>query len=174
MKKVHLGCGNKFIDGWINVDIISHPKIFKHDLRKPLPFNNDSVDFFFSEHFFEHLEKSEGFLLLKEIYRCLKPGGVSRITVPDLDLLVKSYVENNLKTYSNIGLNVKTKCDLINIGMRGWGHKYLYDKEELLLMHEKVGFKIYNIELHKKSSYPELDNLEKRKYSGEISCEAIK
>jgi len=174
MKKVHLGCGKQILDGWINVDLIKDPNITYHDLRNPLPFDDNSIDFFFSEHFFEHLNKDDGIKLLSEIYRCLKPNGVSRITVPDLDLLVKCYNDNNINFFAPIGFRAKTRCELINGGMRRWEHKYMYNKEELLLIHKECNFTNYIIVPHGKSNYKELNNLEKRKYSGEIICEGTK
>ena len=51
-----------------------------------LPFDNDSINFIFSEHFFEHLFFDESLSLLKECYRILKPFGVIRTCVPDADL----------------------------------------------------------------------------------------
>ncbi len=174
MKKIHLGCGIYPLNGWINIDIIGYPNVTKCDLRNPLPFENNSIDYFFSEHFFEHLTKKEGSLLLKEIYRCLKPKGVSRITVPDLSFLIKCYNKNDLEAYVKVGFKPKTKCELINDGMKKWGHKYMYDIEELLFLHKVVGFSSYYQVKHKQSSYRELNNLERRIYTEEISCEAIK
>ena len=51
-----------------------------------LPFNNDSINFIFSEHFLEHLFFDESLSLLRECYRILKPFGVIRTSVPDADL----------------------------------------------------------------------------------------
>lgn len=55
----------------------------KEDL---LPFEDASMDFIFSEHFFEHLFYDESIALLKECRRILKPNGVIRTVVPDADL----------------------------------------------------------------------------------------
>lgn len=51
-----------------------------------LPFDDDSIDFVFSEHFFEHLFLDESLALLRECYRVMKPFGVVRTCVPDADL----------------------------------------------------------------------------------------
>ncbi len=51
-----------------------------------LPFNDNSINFIFSEHFFEHLFLDEAIPLLKECHRILKPYGVIRTCVPDADL----------------------------------------------------------------------------------------
>jgi predicted SAM-dependent methyltransferase len=51
-----------------------------------LPFEDNSINFIFSEHFFEHLFFDEALSLFKECYRILKPNGVIRTCVPDADL----------------------------------------------------------------------------------------
>lgn len=51
-----------------------------------LMFDNSSINYIFSEHFFEHLFFDEALSLLKECYRILKPFGVIRTCVPDADL----------------------------------------------------------------------------------------
>jgi predicted SAM-dependent methyltransferase len=51
-----------------------------------LPFDDNSINFIFSEHFFEHLFFDEALSLLTECYRILKPYGVIRTCVPDADL----------------------------------------------------------------------------------------
>lgn len=174
IKMVHLGCGSKILKGWINIDSIEGENILKHDLRKPLPFNDNSINFFFSEHFFEHLKKGEGIFLLKEIYRCLKQGGINRMSVPDLDYLIKNYLDNNLDAYSRVGFKPKTRCDMLNEGIRRWNHQYLYNKDELMLVQKEAGFSSVSFVKHKVSNYNELNNIETRVYTNEIVCEAIK
>jgi len=51
-----------------------------------LPFDDNCIEYIFSEHFFEHLFFDEALALLKECYRVLKAFGVIRTCVPDADL----------------------------------------------------------------------------------------
>jgi len=51
-----------------------------------LPFDDNSINFIYSEHFFEHLFIDEAFSLLEECFRILKPFGVIRTCVTDADL----------------------------------------------------------------------------------------
>ncbi len=51
-----------------------------------LSFQDTSVSFIYSEHFFEHLFLDEAIDLFNECYRILENGGVLRIVVPDADL----------------------------------------------------------------------------------------
>ncbi len=70
------------------------PNILVHDLRKPLPFSNDSVDAVYHSHVLEHFDREfvDGFLL--EIKRVLRPGGIQRIVVPDFEQLCRHYINH--------------------------------------------------------------------------------
>jgi len=55
------------------------------DLRKPLPFKNESVDSIYSSHLLEHLYLFDARALLAESRRVLPPGGVLRLALPDAE-----------------------------------------------------------------------------------------
>ena len=61
------------------------------DLCKKLPFQENSIDAIFSSHVFEHLFMDEVNKLIVECFRVLKPGGVCRVVVPDLEKIISSY-----------------------------------------------------------------------------------
>lgn len=78
---LHLGCGNKPLKNFINVDYYN--KTYADvitDLNKELPFINDSVDLIYSDNVFEHVENLV--YLMKECHRILKPNGVLIVKVP--------------------------------------------------------------------------------------------
>lgn len=54
-----------------------------HDVTKPMPLKDDSVDFYQSEHVFEHIVVDLVVNILNEIYRVLKKGGYLRLSLPD-------------------------------------------------------------------------------------------
>ena len=116
--KLHLGCGTNFVDGWINIDynLGAHlakiplskfflrktgyewdSRIMLHDLRKKLPFGDNTVDCIYTSHTLEHLNKADGYQMLSESYRVLKPNGVMRVVVPDLRAIVADYLQKKLK-----------------------------------------------------------------------------
>jgi SAM-dependent methyltransferase len=68
------------------------PKIIRWDLRKGIPFLDESFDVVYCSHFLEHIEKDSVSFFLKECYRVLKHRGIIRIVVPDLETLVNRYV----------------------------------------------------------------------------------
>lgn len=170
--KVHLGCGSNYIEGWINVDLDSSKADVQADLRFPLPYKDACVDYIFNEHFIEHINREDGRKFLAECFRVLKPGGVLRVSTPDLKWLVAQYIGGKLDEWSDVGWIPRTSCELINEGMRSWGHLYLYDATELILAMQSVGFTAIAQAFHRESSVPELCNLECRPWHRELILEA--
>jgi predicted SAM-dependent methyltransferase len=68
--------------------VLTNFQVWHYAKYDPLPFDDDSFDFVFSEHFFEHLFLDEAIALLSECRRVLRPQGVLRTAVPDADLRV--------------------------------------------------------------------------------------
>lgn len=122
LKKLHLGCGSKAPNGWLNLDgswnawLAKYPtirnllkylriipqkqlaltwnrNIFIHDVRKPFPFPDNSFSAIYSSHLLEHLYLVEAKNLLKECYRMLEPNGVLRMVVPDLGAIIQEYID---------------------------------------------------------------------------------
>lgn len=68
--------------------------IVRWDLRRGIPYPESSFDVVYHSHFLEHLSRRDAIEFLKECRRVLKLGGVLRIAVPDLALLVRQYCES--------------------------------------------------------------------------------
>jgi len=79
--KINLGCGNNYLEGYVNVDFNSKYKTdILADLEYKLPFEDNSVDEVYCSHVLEHLRN---FLsVLKEIERITKVGALVHIRVP--------------------------------------------------------------------------------------------
>ena len=84
--KLNLGCGNKIIDGYVNVDKYDTYNIdIKHDLEKfPYPFEDDTVEEIILSHVLEHIGQSPDIFIkiLKELYRICKNRALIEISVP--------------------------------------------------------------------------------------------
>lgn len=67
-----------------------------HDLTRPFPLADNSVDIFQAEDVLEHLAFPKLAGIIDEIHRVLKPGGLFRLSLPDYgcDLLYKRSVKN--------------------------------------------------------------------------------
>ncbi len=90
---VNLGCGTRRHPDWTNADMVpAGPDVLAVDLRKRLPFADATLDAVYASHVLEHLTPLEARLLLGEMRRVLRPGGVVRIVVPDLEAIVRGYL----------------------------------------------------------------------------------
>jgi predicted SAM-dependent methyltransferase len=84
--KLNLGCGNKKIPDWINVDKIAacNPDQVVDLERLPWPWADDSVDMVLLNHVLEHLGAvTETYLgIIKELHRVCRPDAWISINVP--------------------------------------------------------------------------------------------
>lgn len=171
--KLHLGCGPHIFPGWRNFDIEPGPGGIKFDLREGVPALTHEVDFIFTEHFIEHLTLQEGQWFLKECYRVLKSGGVLRISTPDLWTLVHDYEQKKIDRWAD-SWKPATPCEMLNEGMREWGHKFLYDSRQLAHELFNAGFQSLVYEEWRGSKHETLRNLEIRPFHDDLIVEATK
>jgi len=93
MNKLNIGCGTTFHPSWVNIDFEpSSPLVQQYDIRKGLPYADNVFDVGYCSHVLEHLKRVEADKVLKEIYRVLKPGGIVRLVVPDLEKITRAYL----------------------------------------------------------------------------------
>lgn len=95
MIKVHLGCGKRFIPGFVHVDLDDFPHIdHRHSITTLPMFQDNGVDVIYACHVLEYFDRSEVMDVLGEWRRVLGPGGVLRLAVPDFEALVQVYGED--------------------------------------------------------------------------------
>ncbi len=93
MKILNLGCGHKISETMINVDFVSdNTRVVQHNLLKPLPFEDNSIDIVYHSNVLEHFSQVDGARFIKENVRVLKVGGILRCVVPDLEDIAKEYL----------------------------------------------------------------------------------
>lgn len=113
MKKLHLGCGDKRIEGYVNVDIRPNTSVdLVSDLRN-LPFELNEFDVIYSCAVIEHFGRNEWLDLLQSWTKFLKPGGKIYLSTSDFDSISERYA--------------KTKNLEELLGLLIGGQKYEYD-----------------------------------------------
>lgn len=180
--KLNLGCGLDRKPGWVNVDSEkSYPVDVYHDLSQGIPVETGKADFIYTEHFIEHLNRPSGVAFLRECHRALRPGGVVRLSTPDLFYFTTLYRAayqgdpNALNTWEIAKWVPKTPAQMMNEEFRMWGHQFIYDCPELLEVLGEAGFSQKSRVQWGKSEYPELCNLEVRPEAWlDLQVEAVK
>ncbi len=173
-RKLHIGCGENLIDGWLNSDFFPHSgKVLHLDATKRFPFSEQTFNYIFCEHMIEHVSYSNGRAMLSECYRVLKNNGKIRISTPNLQFLIDLYSDNKselqkeyIKWATDSSIKDAPYYDdtfVINNFVRDWGHLFIYDEKTLRASFEKAGFKkIIRCELNE-SKDELLQNLENEK-----------
>jgi predicted SAM-dependent methyltransferase len=159
--RVNVGCGYRPTPGWVNIELKSTADTYFWDCRRGLPLSDNRVTAIYCEHVFEHFHpETEAMLFGRECLRCLRPGGVLRIVVPDAGAYLRAYsqswerlaalspIEQTQEGWQEKRLNYKgitnvyrTQMQLINeVFRQGNQHKYAYDEETLLLVLRDAGF----------------------------------
>lgn len=145
--RLHVGAGGERLPGWLNSDLVAGDVYL--DLTRPLPLPDSSFAYAFGEHVIEHISERQGERLLRELHRVLRPGGVLRITTPDLRKIIAIYEDRNpvigLPEYAEFldGIAAgehRRGAQVLNTFMRAWGHRYVYDEEDLRVKLEAAGF----------------------------------
>jgi SAM-dependent methyltransferase len=62
------------------------------DINHGLPFGSEEVDACYASHVLEHLRRDQARFLLLECFRVLRPGGIIRLAVPDLEGVAREYL----------------------------------------------------------------------------------
>jgi SAM-dependent methyltransferase len=185
--RLHLGCFDRPVPGWVNTDISPHLRITKvpglpwlvhrvgrmrderlaqHragvfrqvrylDVSKRFPYDSASVSAIFSSHLLEHLPPQVARNCLSECRRVLAPGGVMRVGVPDLDLLVRAYdpedpgpfVDAVFETAANDGKN---------------RHFWMYNEQSLTAALRSAGFSTVHRRSYREGRCPDLELLDNR------------
>ena len=65
-----------------------------HNLKHGIPWPDSSVDVVYHSHFLEHLDREVAPAFMREALRVLRPAGIQRIVVPDLEHAARAYLEH--------------------------------------------------------------------------------
>jgi len=83
---INIGCGSTWHPDWVNLDVRPmDPKVHQWDAGKGLPFEDGQAEVCYASHVLEHFTSDQAKGLLQECRRVLRPGGVIRLAVPDLE-----------------------------------------------------------------------------------------
>lgn len=96
--KLNLGCGDKILPGYVNVDVVEARSGMRPDvvcdLHDLAPFADGTADEILSVHVVEHFWRWEIRDVLREWMRVLKPGGRMIVECPNIQSACQTFLEN--------------------------------------------------------------------------------
>jgi predicted SAM-dependent methyltransferase len=96
VRRLNWGCGDYPDSGWINSDIKASPGVhIARDIRYGLPLETGCMEYAVSVHALPELGYSDQVPALRELRRVLRPGGVLRLGLPDLDKGIRAYLDED-------------------------------------------------------------------------------
>jgi predicted SAM-dependent methyltransferase len=174
---LHLGCGKKTINGYINVDIQNFDNIDLCADIKNLPFGPNTIDEIYSCAAIEHFGRREWKEVVAHWRSLLKKDGILRLSTADFSAACHEYIEN--KDISKLfGLIVGGQKDQTDY------HGMIFDFAFLKTELEKIGFvdiqrydwktfkafKIANYDDYSRSYLPHMDFENGRLMMLNITC----
>ena len=145
--RLHLGCGRKILEGWINIDSRSKPGALKMRLPRGLKrFDDGSARYIYASHLLEHFEYPAAALeLARQCHRILRPGGALRVVVPGIEQIIRAYVRDDrafFETQQRMHpASCTTKLEHLMYALQQKGkHKYGYDFETMKKLLSQAGF----------------------------------
>jgi hypothetical protein len=174
---VQYGCGDTCPQGWINFDasptlrlqrlpligrffrpgsVVFPDNVRFGDAARGLPIADGSAEGVYASHVLEHLSLEDFGLALHDTFRILKPGGIFRLVVPDLEIRARRYltmIENGdgranawLMRVCHLGMEKRPR------GLRGlaralFGHSahlWMWDRQSMTEALRQAGFVKFN------------------------------
>lgn len=138
-----MGCGGNILAGWENHDA-------DVDIRNPLPYEDESIDFIFIEHCVEHVTTPDAVRFFAECLRILKYEGTLRIAVPSGDKIYDLADEPYLKWHGQSGFGDGTRRGAVRSILLDHGHLSAWNHSILEACLFAAGFeeeKIYGCDL---------------------------
>ncbi len=168
--KLHLGCGEYYLKGYINIDLPlpKRPlkKLSKADLHVDilkLKYPSNTSEEIRLHHVFEHFPRPIACALISTWYVWLKPDGILRIEVPDF------YRTALIVLLPFVGQKYKARAlrHLYGSHEAQWAHHYEgYTSESLSFFLKQYGFKIIEVRRNSWKGTHNFEIIAQKKISG--------
>ncbi len=150
--RLHLGCGENYIKGYVNVDLppsehtMMRPKADVYQDIRTLEYAEGSVAEVRAHHLLEHFSRQEALRILLQWRGWLEVGGVLFVETPDFETSVKQFIEGDLDVKFAVARHIFGSQE------SGWAfHRDWWGEEKYRFILPLLGFEIF--ELRKELAY---------------------
>lgn len=152
-KRLHLGCGNRRMEGYVNADIFKGDAVDEVFSMGDIPYADGTISEIYNEHVLEHLPFEKAEAAIREWCRVLKPGGVVNLYMPDMELCFKKYLEAPLEAPNFMTTKAWFKATVYGIQKSQAGepdeaqiHQCGFSKDEIRIVMGRNGFMVDTVE----------------------------
>ena len=199
------GCGFEAPEGWLNYDASptllfekipligglykkNEKRFPKHviwgDIVQGLPHQVESVQGIFCSHILEHLSLEDCRKAIRNTFDYLKPGGVFRMVVPDLEYAINQYIDDKTNQAAQrfleitmLGLRARGNLvkRIVESALGNSKHQWMWDEKALSHELKSVGFKKVRRAKFGDSTDPKFREVEREgRFINCLALEAIK
>jgi hypothetical protein len=104
---INLGCGDRYMSGWTNVDLpgMPHRADQRVDLSGELPWPAHSVACVYAGHVLEHMMLADCHALLTRLRHCMIDNGAVMVVGPDIDRARTLFAGDDIPDQYGVTLN---------------------------------------------------------------------
>ena len=172
VRKINLCCGSQKIPGYLGVDFGGQVDL-RFDLGKgKLPFKESTQEVVTCVSAINYFTRTRGQEIVHEVYRVLKPGGIARFSVQDLEAIARRYVEKDLPFFFQKLPDGRERFEGVTLGDKfaAWFYgyvavgpcRYFYDYDSLAYLFTSAGFSVVERKRYMDSRLEEIASIDNR------------
>ena len=171
--KVNLCCGPQKVPGYRGIDAAMGADLVMDLSKRDLPFHSNSVEAVVCTSAINYFSRARAQESINETYRVLKPGGVARFSVQDMESISRRYVEKDTDFFFQRLSSGRERFEGPTLGDKfaAWfygyvsnGHptRYFFDYESLSFLFKQAGFSQIERRDYMSSRLEHIDQIDNR------------
>jgi len=172
-RRVNLGSGKHPAPGYLNIDIDAGADLCLNLMTTNLPLADSSADVVVCMSAINYFTRERAAELVAEVHRVLKPGGIVRFGVQDMEKLARLYVNRDETFFMQKLPDGRDRFDGPTMGDKfaAWFYgyaaggspcRYFYDFESLAWLFRRAGFSRVERKDYQASAIAEVKELDNR------------